>query len=103
MQRRDVNRLTGAYLTQANIAVGKILTRPIQLGRPLLSNLLKAPTIIRRGQTITMLARQSSFEVRSMGESLMDGAVGERIKVRNRRSKRVVEGVIAKNGIVFVN
>ncbi len=103
MQRMDISQLAGGYLTQASTAIGQILTRPVQLGRPLLSNLLKAPTIIRRGQTITMLARQSSFEVRSMGESLMDGAVGERIKVRNRRSKRIVEGVITKNGIVFVN
>jgi flagellar basal body P-ring formation protein FlgA len=103
MQRMDISHLAGGYLTQANIAIGQISTRPIQLGRPLLSNLLKAPTIIRRGQTITMLAKQSSFEVRSMGESLMDGAVGERIKVRNRRSKRIVEGVVAKNGVVFIN
>ena len=85
------------------MAIGQETTRPIQLGRPLLSNLLKAPTIIRRGQTISMLAKQSTFEVRSMGESLMDGAVGERIKVRNSRSKRIVEGVITKNGVVFVN
>ena len=102
MQRMDISHLAGGYLTETNIAIGQVTTRPIQLGRPLLSNLLKAPTIIRRGQAITMLARQSSFEVRSMGESLMDGAVGERIKVRNRRSKRIVEGVITKNGVVFV-
>lgn len=103
MQRMDISQAAGGYLSQANLAIGQVTTRPVQFGRPLLSNLLKAPTIIRRGQTITMLAQQSSFEVRSMGESLMDGAVGERIKVRNRRSKRVVEGVIAKDGIVYVN
>jgi flagella basal body P-ring formation protein FlgA len=103
MQRMDISRLKGGYLTQANLAIGQNLTRPVQLGQPFLSTLLKAPTIIRRGQTITMLAKQSTFEVRSMGESLMDGAVGQRIKVRNRHSRRVVEGVIAENGLVFVN
>lgn len=103
MQRMDISQLAGGYLSQASIAIGQITTRPVQLGRPLLTSFLKAPTIIRRGQMITMLARQSSFEVRSMGESLMDGAAGERIKVRNRRSRRIVEGVIAENGTVFVN
>ncbi len=102
MQRMDISQLSGGYLTQAKMAIGQNLMRPVQAGRPLLSNLLKPPTIIRRGQTITLLARQSAFEVRSMGESLMDGAVGERIKVRNRRSKRIVEGVIDENGVVFV-
>lgn len=103
MYRMDINQLAGGYLTQANIAIGQILSRPLQLGRPLLSNFLKAPRVIRRGQTITLLARKASFEVRSMGESLMDGAVGERIKVRNRRSRRIVEGIIVKNGVVFVD
>ncbi len=103
MYRMDISQLAGGYLTQANIAIGQILSRPLQLGRPLLSNFLKAPTVIRRGQTITLLARKASFEVRSIGESMMDGAVGERIKVRNRRSRRIVEGIIVKNGVVFVD
>ena len=103
MQRMDVSQITGGYLADPNNAVGQLLTRPLQLGRPIMTSLLKAPLVVRRGQTITMLAKQSSFEVRSMGESLMDGAVGERIKVRNRRSKRIVEGVVAKNGLVFIN
>ncbi len=103
MHRMDISKLAGGYLTQADIAIGQNLKRPIQVGQPILSNLLKAPTVIRRGQTITMLAKQSTFEVRSTGESLMDGAIGQRIKVRNRRSRRIVEGVITKDGLVYIN
>ncbi len=99
----DIARLGGGYLSEAKVAVGQKITRPVQLGSPILSNFLRAPTVIRRGQSITMLAKQSAFEVRSMGISMMDGAVGDRIKVRNRRSKRIIEGVVAKNGLVFVN
>ncbi|NKB38993.1 MAG: flagellar basal body P-ring formation protein FlgA [Gammaproteobacteria bacterium] len=103
MKRIDISQLAGGYITNRDAALGQLTTRPMQMGQPLMLNALKAATIIRRGQTITMLAKNSSFEVRSSGESLMDGAVGDRIKVRNRRSKRVVEGIIAKNGTVFVN
>ena len=103
MQRSDISRLAGGYLGEADAAVGQLSTRPLQLGQPLLSNFLRAPTIIRRGQTITVLARQNNFEVRSVAESLMDGAVGERVKVRNRLSRRVVEGIVASNGMVHVN
>ena len=103
MQHMDISQLSGGYLAEANAAIGQVTTRPVQLGRPLLSNMLKAPTVIRRGQAITVLARKASFEVSSMGESLMDGAVGERIKVRVRRSRRIIEGIIAKNGVVFVD
>ncbi len=103
MKRTDISQLSGGYIISKDAALGLLTTRPMQMGQPLMLNMLKAATIIRRGQSITMLARQNSFEVRSTGESLMDGAVGDRIKVRNRRSKRIVEGVIAKNGTVFVN
>ena len=103
MQRMDISQLAGGYLNSAATAVGQLTTRPVQVGRPLLANQLKPPKIIRRGQTITVLARQSGFEVRSSGQSLMDGAVGERIRVKNSRSSRIVEGVIAANGTVFVD
>ena len=103
MQRMDISQMAGGYLETPAAAIGQLTTRPVQVGRPLLSNFLKPPKIIRRGQTITVLARQSGFEVRSIGQSLMDGAVGERIRVKNSRSSRIVEGVIAANGTVFID
>lgn len=103
MQRREIGHLSGGYLLKKDSAIGQVTRRPVQLGQALLSNYLKPPTIIRRGQNITLLARLNSFEVRSSGEALMDGAVGQRIKVLNRRSKRVVEGVVSPDSTVFVN
>ena len=98
----DISQISGGFLSGTDAAIGKVTTRPIQTGRPLLSRLLRARTVIQRGQTITMLARQAGFEVRSMGESLMDGAIGQRIKVRNRRSKRIVEGIVNEDGVVYI-
>jgi len=102
LQRMDISRLAGGYVTDRAAIIGQVTTRPVQMGRPLLSGFLQPATIIRRGQRITLLARYGGIEVRSAGESLMDGAVGERIRVRNRRTRRVVEGTVADDGAVLV-
>ena len=73
------------------------------MGGPVLSNMLKQPIILRRGESVSLLARSPTFEVRMEGKALMDGAVGDRVKVRNLRSKRIVEGRITETGTVLVN
>ena len=102
MQRREISRLGGGYILDKTKATGLVTQRPLQLGQALLSNYLKAPTVIKRGQKITLLAKLDNFEVRSTGEALMDGAVGERIKAKNRRSRRVVEGIVTGDATIYV-
>ncbi len=102
MQRREVSRLGGGYLLQEEKAIGFVTRRPLQMGQALLSTYLKAPTVIKRGQKITLLAKLDNFEVRSTGEALTDGAVGDRIKARNRHSKRVVEGIVTRDATIYV-
>ena len=103
LKRSEMSQLSGGYVTNLDAAIGQISVRPMRMGQALLTHMIKPAVIIRRGQTIRLLARNKGFEVSSSGESLMDGAIGERIRVRNRRSRRIVEGVIAKNGDVYVN
>ena len=103
LQRQDINRFSGAYLSVPEALIGKQLKRPVQLGKPILTHMLKNPRLIQRGQLVTLLARNSSVEVRMEGKALMDGAAGERIRVTNLRSNRVLEGVLIEDGTVLVN
>ncbi len=103
MERLDINRYTGAYITDPDLIVGKQLIRPVQIGRPILANMLKEPLLIRRGELVTLLAKTQTYEVRMAGKALMDGASGDRIRVRNLRSKRIIEGNVARNGTVYVD
>ena len=103
LRRSEISQLSGGYVTNIDAAIGQVSTRPMRMGQPVLTHMLKPAVIVRRGQSIRLLARNKGFEVSSSGESLMDGAIGERIRVRNHRSRRIVEGIIAKNGVVYVN
>ena len=83
-------------------AVGRAAVREIAAGTLLSSNLIKAAQTIKRGQSVTLSLASGAVAVRVAGTALRDGALGERIPVRNLNSKRVVEGVILDAGIVEV-
>ena len=103
MIKMDISRAAGGYITDPELIVGKQLTRPVQYGQPLTQHVLKAPVAVRRGDKVQLLSKSPAFQVSMEGESLMNGAVGDRIRVRNLRSKRIIEGKLMKDGTVFVN
>lgn len=104
LEERDVAALTQGYLTAPQQAYGQVLKRSIPGGSPVVPAALEAPHAIRRGEKVTVVARGAGgVEVRMAGTALMDGAAGERIRVRNLSSERTVEGTVAGAGVVEVN
>ncbi|HEX6999709.1 MAG TPA: flagellar basal body P-ring formation chaperone FlgA [Gammaproteobacteria bacterium] len=100
LETRDVAALGTGYLTRLDDAVGMTLRRPLRPGTAIAPPLLERPTLVRRGQRVILVAGASPVAVRSEGEALGDAAAGERIRVRNLRSRVVVEGVVDADGVV---
>lgn len=101
-ERRDLSRLPYGYLSEAAEAEGKVLQRSYLAGQAVQPNHLEAPLLVKRGQQVTLHARTDSVEIRMAGEALSDGAQGERIRVRNHSSDRIVEGEVVAKGVVRV-
>ena len=101
--RRNLAKLPQGYFRKLAEVEGMMLKRNVTAGQPLTPTLLKAQRMIERGQRVTMLATGGGLEVRVPGEALSHGAVGERIRVRNTTSRRVVEGVVVAAGLVRVD
>ncbi len=102
VEYRDLARLGQDYLTAPEQAVGRELTRAVAPGRPIKHRFLKAPAVISRGERVTLVARSGGLEVRMKGEALEDAGLGEVVRVRNLRSRRVVEGRVESRGVVEV-
>ncbi len=102
LQERDVAVLPMGYLEHAEDAVGKLLRRPMAAGAALTPDALTAPASIKRGQDVTLLGQSASFSIRADGKALSDGANGDRIRVENSDSHRIVEGVVRGDGTVEV-
>ena len=103
LDERDVSRMRRGYFEHPEQVEGMIARQTIAPGQVLSSYLLKRPTLVKRGQTIAITARQGDLVVRMKGKALSSGAAGERIQVRNINSKRVIEGLITSDGEVSVS
>ncbi len=90
----NVGRLGHGYFTESDRIIGMELRRAAGEGEIVTPSLLTAPELIRRGQTVTVLAETATTHVSMQGEALDSGALGDRIRIRNPRSEQVVEGEI---------
>jgi flagella basal body P-ring formation protein FlgA len=100
MEPREVSSLASGFLTELRQALGRQLTQTSAPGTPLSPLLLKAPTLVRRGQTVVLLVNSGGLEVRMSGQAMADGAEGQMVRVRNLTSRRVIEGVVTAEGTV---
>ena len=80
------------FLTDAAELTGKVISRPLAAGMPILRSMLKVPVIIEAGASVTLISRRSGIEVKTEGVALEPGREGAIIRVRNETSRRVVRG-----------
>ena len=90
------------FYTTADTLVGMRVRYPISAGEILTPKKLKSPLLIKRGEKVTILANTPNLQVRMQGKALTDGSRGQTIRVRNLSSNRVVEGVVARRGVVQI-
>ena len=64
------------------------------------SGQLSSPTLVKRGDAVTMVARRDGIEVSTAGEALDAGAQGQIVRVRNAGSGQVVRMRVAGPGTV---
>lgn len=97
---RDVAALPHGYFTDAGRLIGMQLKRPLHAGDTISPAAVTAPTLVERGQQVLLRAAVDGIQISMKGEALEDGASGERIRVRNLSSRRVVEAeVIGRNQV----
>lgn len=103
LERHDVGSLPGGYLDDMSAARNMVLRRALPAGTVLTPQMVEPQRLVQRGQRVTLLAEGGTIAVRVEGEALAHGSQGERIRVRNLSSRRVVEGTVLSHGIVGVN
>lgn len=100
--QRDAARIAGAVLSDPAAAVGRVARRTLQAGSLLSASDLVAQRLVRRGDSVALVSRHGSVEVRVAGKALGDAGENERLSVENLTSRKVVQGTVAANGDVLV-
>jgi len=91
------------YVTNLEEIRGSQLARPLASGTPLTRDALAAGPVVRRGETVTLVTAIGGLQVRAPGLALQDARPGQRVRVQNVNSLKVVEGRADNQGMIEVD
>ena len=103
MRKRDITDLHQGYFRDQKMLLDLQAKRNLGAGTILSSANLQPRTLVKSGQRVTLVLDLKGLRIKTNGLALQSGRQGQTIKVRNSRSQRIVEGVIAANGQVRVS
>lgn len=98
---RATNVQTGVAVDPADV-LGKAANRTLRAGEPIRLRDLGEPSLVEKGQTITMILRTSLMTLTAKGRSLEDAPMGATVRVQNLRSNKTVLGVVTADRTVVV-
>lgn len=91
---RDITTLRHGYYTEAAMLQDMQTRRSLGEGDVLTHNHVAAIPVVRRGAAVLLVARTSRLSASALGEAMQDGGVGERIRVKNSDSGKILYGQI---------
>lgn len=99
----NLSQIRYGYYTEMEQLVGQQLKRRLPQNRLIKANYVEPPTLIKRGELVSIVAENRGYSVKMSGIAMSNGSMGERVQVRNSSSKRIVEGVVQAFGVVSIN
>ncbi len=100
--KTNLARLNYGYFTDAKDLIGKQTSRRISQAKILTPNLVKEPLLVKRGEQVDLVAESGHYAIRMSGQAMMNGSQGDKIRVKNLSSQRIIEGVVTRRGEVTV-
>lgn len=82
LERHDISTISDS-IGDPQEAVGMAGKRALRAGEVLRKGLLSAPTLVKRGEPVRIVARHEQIEVSMAGEALDAGGRGDAVRVRN--------------------
>ncbi len=102
IKRQRSRRLPrGAILAGVAFERGEA-TRSLRRGQPLTQQMIRPPLMIRRKERVRMFFRQAGLELSALGIAQEDGRRGQRIRLRNLKSGKMIMGRVTRPGHVRV-
>ena len=92
----------GVYASSFSEIAGRSLKKNLSQGEPVALNLIVGTPIIERGKSVVIVVRDRGLIIRTKGEALESGALGDTVKVRNSSSKAILTAVVVASDTVEV-
>ena len=102
-ERRDVLALRDTPVSDAADDTMLEVSREVAPGWPVYQRDVRSRTLVRRGQVIEAIVRDSAISASQKVEVLEDGAIHQQVRVRNLTSKREFRGKVQDEKTVLVS
>jgi len=95
----DQYSLRGQFYADINDVLGSKTKRRINKGTPILNSHL---CFVCKGDAVSIYANSQNLQIKTLGEAMRDGNIGESIRVKNANSNRELEATVIGVGEVEV-
>jgi len=99
-KRLDIGSLRMGYFTDATQLTGYDLQRTVKTGQVITPYIAKAPSLVQRGDWVTIISGKGALTVTSTGEAMKDGVLGDQIPVKNLQTDTTIRAWIIRKGVV---
>ena len=94
LEVREVGAAPPRPFTKIDEAVGKMVTRSIEMNEPVTSAVAESPRVLRYGSPVVLVYETASLRVESPGLAVEGGKVGDTIQVKNASSGKMLQAVV---------
>lgn len=101
-ERKEITSYKDGELPLVSELVGRRAAQNIQKGTIINRLMIEKQKLIHRGERIAVIAESGCVRVRTSGESLQDGAAGDRVRFKRDGSQSIFSGKVAPDGTVVV-
>ncbi|MEA1899274.1 MAG: flagellar basal body P-ring formation chaperone FlgA [Thermodesulfobacteriota bacterium] len=103
LQKRDMSNLSSNIITNSEDVLGKRAKRAINAKTVLRADLVEFPSLVRRGDIVSIIAESDSLRITALGEVKEKGRKGQRIRVVNLDSKKGIYARVLDSNTVVVD
>ncbi len=102
LQKRDLATAQGRLCRTVADAIGKRVRIGMRGNAPVRADYLEKPPLVKSGQTVTIVAENSSFRITATGKARGNGAEGDTVMVQNISALKDVPAVVVDANTVRV-
>ncbi len=103
LQKMNIARLKNGYFTETPALAGLEARRSLPAGTVLTPRNLQPRLLVKSGQHVTLVLNYRGLQVKSTGRALQSARMGQRVRVRNSQTQKIVEGVVSGVGLVKIS
>tara|TARA_Y100001970_G_scaffold241884_1_gene305825 strand:- start:778 stop:1737 length:960 start_codon:yes stop_codon:yes gene_type:complete len=88
------NRVNKNYITDIEDIIGMEANRNLRKGSPVKKIDLRNIRLVQKGRAVSLFIKSDLMTIKTVGQSLEHGSLGDLIRVLNPRSRKIISGIV---------